>query len=589
MKKNKSILSLLLVILLSISMIPAHATGVVISADNCEAIPGSTLSVPIYISNNSGIMGFKIVVNYNPDNLTPTSITYGNILSGSMQDNIDGNMVNGSINVFWAGTENMTDEGILFYVNFIVSKNASGNDRISLDYGQADTFNENYNDVSLACVAGNINYLGAITVPRFQVKSSSNSISIDDTLSIDIVLKNIVEAKKYSIFLDESLGQYTYIGVDDKDRECTVIENAENSSVTITLSASEIDTIGTVIATIILKPVITVETSYITIAPTISCQMDDNSVLEGEVEACFIGTNSPTDVENYVGFQGNDLSALSGDSVDVPISFLGNTGMMGYRLHFEFDNTKLQINSITSTSLFPGFFNHSIGVNDDSFDVMWNGSENVTSNGIAFVLHFTAIGDKTESTTIELSYVEEDTFDEEYFDVALNCENIPVSIINSGECLIFADLSELKSLVGSHFDATDNSICSIISNKVVNSNYLNIVLKLDGTFAEISFEKPCSTKLTISLDQLQEGDCIDITSYLKNIAAESTLLAIGDVNGDDVVDIADISELLMVDTYGSVNYEKDLNGDQIIDIADISVILSMQNYGYCSISSSIQK
>ena len=589
MMKNKSIISVILVFLLFTSMIPAYATGVVISADNCEATPGSTLSVPIHISNNSGIMGFKIVVNYNSDNLTPTSVTYGNLISGSMQDNIDGNMVNGSINVFWAGTENMTDDGILFYVNFNVSNNASGYDRISLDYGQADTFNESFNDVSLICVAGNINYVGAITVPQFQVKSLSNSISVDDPLSVDIVLKNIVDAKRYSVVLDESLGQYTYIGVDDKDRECQVIKSEENSTVTITLSASEIDSIGTVIASIILKPIITMETNYITISPAVSCQMEDNSVLEGEVEACFIGINSLTDVENYVGFQGNHLSVLTGNSIDIPISFLDNKGLMGYRLHFKFDNTKLKIDSLTSTGLFPGFFNHSIGVNDDSFDVMWNGSENVMDNGIAFVLHFTAIGNQTESTIIQLSYVEEDTFDEEYFDVALNCKDIPVSIINSGECLVVADLSELKSIVGSHFNTTENSMCSIMGNKVVNSNYLNIILSLNGEYAEICFEKPCSTKLTISLDRLKEGDCIDITSYLKNIAADNTLLAMGDVNADDVIDIADISELLMVETYGSRNAEKDLNGDQIIDIADISVILSMQNYGCYSISRIIQK
>ena len=60
-------------------------------------------------------------------------------------------------------------------------------------------------------------------------------------------------------------------------------------------------------------------------------------------------------------------------------------------------------------------------------------------------------------------------------------------------------------------------------------------------------------------------------------------IPLGDVNGDDVIDIADLSMLLATGNYGEINSNIDLTGDNFISIDDIAVALQAQNYGKKSI------
>ena len=92
-----------------------------------------------------------------------------------------------------------------------------------------------------------------------------------------------------------------------------------------------------------------------------------------------------------------------------------------------------------------------------------------------------------------------------------------------------------------------------------------------------------NNRISFRVKDVNAVGTIDINEYI-NKANEKDMFhisewAIGDVDGDDVIGISDISLLLMADTYGLSNTQKDLNDDEIIDIADISVILSSMNYG----------
>ena len=65
---------------------------------------------------------------------------------------------------------------------------------------------------------------------------------------------------------------------------------------------------------------------------------------------------------------------------------------------------------------------------------------------------------------------------------------------------------------------------------------------------------------------------------------EEVFIPLGDVNGDDVIDIADVSVLLSTENYGQTNSELDLTGDNSINIADIAVTLQETNYGKASVA-----
>ena len=58
---------------------------------------------------------------------------------------------------------------------------------------------------------------------------------------------------------------------------------------------------------------------------------------------------------------------------------------------------------------------------------------------------------------------------------------------------------------------------------------------------------------------------------------------LGDVNEDDVIDIADISVLLSTANYGKANTQMDLTADSVISVEDIAVALQAQNYGNKSV------
>jgi len=60
-------------------------------------------------------------------------------------------------------------------------------------------------------------------------------------------------------------------------------------------------------------------------------------------------------------------------------------------------------------------------------------------------------------------------------------------------------------------------------------------------------------------------------------------LPLGDVNGDDVIDFADVSRLLSTANYGKYNANMDLTGDGMITVEDISTALLAGNYGMQSV------
>ena len=63
------------------------------------------------------------------------------------------------------------------------------------------------------------------------------------------------------------------------------------------------------------------------------------------------------------------------------------------------------------------------------------------------------------------------------------------------------------------------------------------------------------------------------------INSEDVVIPVGNVNGDDVIDLSDVSLLLASDNYGKQNADLDLTGDNQITVEDISVVLQSQNFG----------
>ena len=82
-----------------------------------------------------------------------------------------------------------------------------------------------------------------------------------------------------------------------------------------------------------------------------------------------------------------------------------------------------------------------------------------------------------------------------------------------------------------------------------------------------------SLRVCLGNYQTQAGE------YINN---DTITLPLGDVNGDDVINIADISLLLSGENYAMAQETLDLNGDNLITVADIATILQADNYGKTS-------
>ena len=113
------------------------------------ASPGETLTVPVCVRDDPGIMGIHIVVGYPEGLLTPTKVARGECLTaGNFADSI-GTGTDGAIDVIWSNTENVTTDGVLFEVTFDVSDDPSAiGGSISFSIVADDTFNESWEDVS---------------------------------------------------------------------------------------------------------------------------------------------------------------------------------------------------------------------------------------------------------------------------------------------------------------------------------------------------------------------------------------------------------------------------------------------------------
>ena len=122
-----------------------------------------------------------------------------------------------------------------------------------------------------------------------------------------------------------------------------------------------------------------------------------------------------------------------GDTFTVPISIKNNHGIMGLKINVKYPDKQIKLKDISSGSITKnGLFNTS--VTDfysvkGTFDVVWTHTQDITGDGTLFILTFEALGySDFGEYKIELSYSEDDTFNEKWESVALNCQPILINI-----------------------------------------------------------------------------------------------------------------------------------------------------------------
>lgn len=111
----------------------------------------------------------------------------------------------------------------------------------------------------------------------------------------------------------------------------------------------------------------------------------------------------------------------------IPVYILNNPGIMGFRVDLSYDRDKIQIDAISRGKITEeGNFNSSnlSAVSDGYVSVYWNSTEDVAGDGTIIYLSVTIIDPDTTSLDMGITYSQEDTFNEKWENVALECHSM---------------------------------------------------------------------------------------------------------------------------------------------------------------------
>lgn len=392
-------------------------------SDITSATAGSTIKVPVSIKNNTGILGWKLTFDYDTDVLTPISVDYGDVISGGIQDNIEGDMAPGSINVYWAGSDNEDYNGVMFYINFEVNPSAVGNTKIDITYSPEDTFDTDFNDVYLDCQPINLSITNNAYSQYAKINASADDITAGDDLQLKLNISEINSVTKTNVTVDYNADNFEFKSISSANG--ITVKNTDNNG----KLALDISGITSAVN----------DADFVTV--TFKCKdkaMSGNydfavsSADEGIIcKGCTVKVN-PSATSEIAEVFADDVMAKYNDEITIPIYIENNHGVMGYRLDFTYDTNLLQPLSTSCGTDFSngGQFNDSIGVKDGEFKVLWNNVDEKFANGILLNLKFKVLTDEKVDTAITMTYSQPDTFNEKYEDVVFNCKDINVSLNN---------------------------------------------------------------------------------------------------------------------------------------------------------------
>lgn len=114
----------------------------------------NNISIPIYIENNTGFIGFGFRIEFPVGCLKNLSVSRGDVIkTGYFSDSIsDATVSQGAFRVFWTGSCEITENGELFWLSFDVEDDSLVNEfSIRIIPLPDDCFNEQWQDVTFVC------------------------------------------------------------------------------------------------------------------------------------------------------------------------------------------------------------------------------------------------------------------------------------------------------------------------------------------------------------------------------------------------------------------------------------------------------
>ncbi|MBQ8944763.1 MAG: hypothetical protein IJ050_09765 [Clostridia bacterium] len=190
-------------------------------ADSVQAVPGKTVSIPVKIENNPGLMGFKLTFDYSPKTLSKPKVQKGSVTKNGMMNDSITSQTNGSFDVVWSDSSETAENGVLMILQFEVKENASdGKYDIKCTYSQDDTFNEKLESVHLNVSNINVEISKQVnlkTVGEEKTTVTSDTASSDSSKSFSDEVLEKVDSRFVESAIRNALDDFDADSVNDID------------------------------------------------------------------------------------------------------------------------------------------------------------------------------------------------------------------------------------------------------------------------------------------------------------------------------------------------------------------------------------
>lgn len=233
--------------------VPEVAEGEIIMGSAAPR-PGESVTIPVTISENPGITGFELALEYDKNALIPTEINSGDLLtSGLFMSTLDSGVSAEdleTIKVIWSNDTAITGDGELFNITFEVKSNAQeGSHAIGLNYEKGWITDENFYDVMPSIIDNSITVadvlMGDINQDR-RIDSRDNILLAKHLAKIPGVKLNENQIKAANVHHDEDKDGSPLINIKDSTRlamllagyqfgevEAVSLMSAENIDITV--------------------------------------------------------------------------------------------------------------------------------------------------------------------------------------------------------------------------------------------------------------------------------------------------------------------------------------------------------------------
>lgn len=403
----------------------------VVYAENVTASAGETVSIPVAITGNSGLMGFSILLSFDDSVFTPVSVTAGDILGDGMLDDSIGYLEADTVKVSYTGTSAAYGDGTLFTVDFEIFDEAIGEYQIALSYIQDDTFDENIVEKELDCENISVKIENSYIENAVKFHGGTVDATAGQDVIVPVTVENAEEMKSFALDVSYDSKVFTFSGVESGE----IISDGNISATVKSTNTISLEWNGSPVTQNGCLMYLTFSIAdYIEDLKEIEFSCVDVTFSDGNSKDC-ICYNSAVNVNNSLANEPaiiytDEKAVISKGYADIPVYIKNNHGIMGFGISVSYDNNVLGPVSVTKgTLLSDGNFDNNIGYSTDNIKINWNNTEDISGNGLLFVLRFKVLSKETlTGIPVEFSYSQVNTFNELWEDVELKIDipSVPV-------------------------------------------------------------------------------------------------------------------------------------------------------------------